>query len=77
MTVDERSLRVQQWFEWPMVVAALLVIPAIVFEESSLGEPWKTVGEILNWGTWSAAPSAAAPAGTSHASAKESVIRRY
>jgi voltage-gated potassium channel len=35
-----------------MVVAALLVIPAIIFEESSLGEPWKTVGEILNWGTW-------------------------
>jgi hypothetical protein len=35
--VDERSLRIQRRFEWPMVVAALLVIAAIVFEESHLG----------------------------------------
>lgn len=35
-----------------MVIAALLVIPLIVIEGSDLGEPWETVGVILNWGTW-------------------------
>src|SRR2546423_269810 len=51
-TVDERSLRIQRRFEWPMVIAALLVIPAIIFQESHLGQPWKTVGDVLNWATW-------------------------
>lgn len=35
-----------------MVIAALLVIPLLVIEDSSLGEPWQTVGDVLNWGTW-------------------------
>lgn len=35
-----------------MVVAALLVIPLIAIEQSDLGEPWQTVGDVLNWGTW-------------------------
>lgn len=35
-----------------MIVAALLVIPLIVIEETDLGEPWATVGDVLNWGTW-------------------------
>jgi voltage-gated potassium channel len=50
--MDERSLRWEQRFEWPMVIAALLVIPLLVIEESDFGEPWDTVGVILNWGTW-------------------------
>ena len=29
-----------------------MVIAALVIEESDLGEPWETVGVILNWGTW-------------------------
>lgn len=32
--MDERSLRWEQRFEWPMVIAALLVIPLLVIEES-------------------------------------------
>ena len=35
-----------------MVIAALLVIPLLVIEESSFGQPWDTVEVILNWGTW-------------------------
>ncbi len=35
-----------------MLVAALLVIPAIAIEQSSAGEPWDTVAAVLNWGTW-------------------------
>jgi hypothetical protein len=34
-----------------MVIAALLVIPLLVIEESSFGEPWDTVEVLLNWGT--------------------------
>ena len=38
--MDERSRRIQERFEWPMVIAALLVIPVLVIEESNNGEPW-------------------------------------
>jgi hypothetical protein len=49
--MDERSLRWEQRFEWPMVIAALLVIPLLVIEDANFGEPWDTIGVILNWGT--------------------------
>jgi voltage-gated potassium channel len=35
-----------------MLVAALLVVPAIVIEQSSLGEPWDTLAVVINWATW-------------------------
>ena len=50
--MNDRAARAQQLFEWPIVVAALLVIPAIVIEQSSLGEPWDTVATVINWVTW-------------------------
>jgi voltage-gated potassium channel len=50
--VDERARKWEQRFEWPMVIAALLVIPVLVIEESNPGEPLDTIGQILNWGTW-------------------------
>ena len=50
--MDERSLRIEARFDWPMVTAALLVIPLLVIEESDLGQPWDAIGVILNWGTW-------------------------
>ena len=50
--MDERSLRWEQRFEWPMVMAALLVIPLLVIEDGNFGEPWDTIEVILNWGTW-------------------------
>jgi voltage-gated potassium channel len=50
--MDERSRRVAARFETPMLIASLLVIPLLVIEESDLGEPWTTVADILNWGTW-------------------------
>jgi len=37
--VDERSKRIEAKFDWPMVIAALLVIPLLVIEESDLGQP--------------------------------------
>jgi voltage-gated potassium channel len=50
--VDARSERIAHRFELPMLVAALLVIPLLVLEQSDVGEPWDTVAVILNWGTW-------------------------
>ena len=35
-----------------MLVAALLVIPALAIEQSDLGEPWDTAAVVLNWATW-------------------------
>ena len=35
-----------------MLIAAVLVIPAIIIEESSPGKPWETVGVALNYAIW-------------------------
>jgi voltage-gated potassium channel len=50
--VDERSRRIARRFEVPILVAALLVIPVIVIEESNVSDTWKTLGAILNWAIW-------------------------
>ena len=39
--VDQRSEQMERRFEVPVIIAALLVIPVIVIEESSFGEPWE------------------------------------
>ena len=35
-----------------MLVAALLVVPTIVVENSSLDEPWPNIAAALNWAIW-------------------------
>jgi hypothetical protein len=50
--MDERSQGISKRFEVPILVAALLVIPVIVIEESNVSDTWKTVGGILNWAIW-------------------------
>lgn len=50
--MDERSERVARRFEIPILVAALLVIPVIAIEQSSVGEPWTTVAAVTNWLIW-------------------------
>jgi voltage-gated potassium channel len=52
--VDERAKRIQARFEWPMIVAALLVIPVIWIEAAEPGEPLEAIGAVLNWLTWGA-----------------------
>jgi voltage-gated potassium channel len=52
MAMDERSRRIAARFEVPVLIAAILVIPVIVIEESHVSEGWKTFGEILNWTIW-------------------------
>lgn len=50
--MDERSRRIAERFELPLIVAALLVIPVIVIEESPVGEPWDSIASVLNWLIW-------------------------
>lgn len=38
----------------PLLVAALLTIPAIALDESNVGRPWDTIAIVLNWIVWSA-----------------------
>jgi voltage-gated potassium channel len=52
--VDERAERIQARFEWPMVIAAVLVIPVIWIEAAEPGEPLESIGAVLNWLTWGA-----------------------
>ena len=47
-----RAQRIQDRFEWPVVVAALLTVPLVVIQESSLRAPWPEVARLLNWVTW-------------------------
>ncbi|HWH93965.1 MAG TPA: potassium channel family protein [Baekduia sp.] len=50
--MDDRSQRIARRFEMPMLVAAILVVPLLILEESSVGQPWDAVATVLNWGTW-------------------------
>lgn len=38
----------------PLLVAALLTIPAIAIEQSTAGEPWDTLATVANWTVWTA-----------------------
>jgi hypothetical protein len=49
---DERSKRIERLFEWPIVIAAILVIPVIYIEQSEHGEPWSTLATVANWVIW-------------------------
>jgi voltage-gated potassium channel len=47
------SRNVARFFDVPVLVAALLVIPVVVIEaSSSISRPWTTVASLLNWMIW-------------------------
>jgi voltage-gated potassium channel len=50
--VDERSERIARRFDLPMLAAALLVVPVVAIEQSSLGEGWQSIASVLNWAIW-------------------------
>src|SRR3954449_825729 len=53
--MDERSQRaerVERFFNVPVIVAALLVVPVIVLEEEASTDALKTLGAALNWAIW-------------------------
>lgn len=50
--MNDTLARWESRFEIPVLIAALLVIPIIVMEQSATGEPWRTIAAIGNWTTW-------------------------
>ena len=54
MRTHERAQRLEKAFEIPLLVAAALVIPLAVLEETNVGHGWKVVADVLNWSIWSA-----------------------
>jgi voltage-gated potassium channel len=40
--------------ELPLLVAALLTIPALAVEQAGAREPWHTIAVVLNWSIWAA-----------------------
>lgn len=56
---DDRAAVVARRFYKPLIVAAVLTIPATVLELSHVGQPWRTVADVLDWGTWLAFASEA------------------
>jgi voltage-gated potassium channel len=51
-SVDERSREIERRLELPLLVFALLTIPAIALEYGDAGEPWEAIGVALNWMIW-------------------------
>jgi voltage-gated potassium channel len=50
--VDDRYRQIERRFEWPLVVAALFMVPIVVIEQSAPGEPWATLAMVGNWIVW-------------------------
>jgi voltage-gated potassium channel len=50
--VNDRARRIEHRLEWPLLIAALLTIPAIAIEQSDVGPTWDTIDSILNWTSW-------------------------
>jgi len=51
---DERAARPDKFFQVPIFIAALLVIPVIVIEQAHVSHGIKTFGNALNWVIWAA-----------------------
>lgn len=52
--MDERSARIERRLERPLLIAALLTIPAILIEGSNTGSNVQAVASVLNWVIWTA-----------------------
>jgi voltage-gated potassium channel len=50
--VDERSREIERRLELPLLIFALLTIPAIALEYAEKQEPWNAIGIALNWMIW-------------------------
>lgn len=52
--LNPRAAAARRWFEIPVLVAALLVVPVIFIEQQATSPGWLTVAEIVNWLIWAA-----------------------
>lgn len=52
--MNPRAEKLEARLAAPLLVAALLTIPAIAIEQSSAGDPWDIFATVLNWVIWTA-----------------------
>ncbi|MCW3049219.1 MAG: ion transporter [Solirubrobacterales bacterium] len=52
--MNQRATQIERRLALPLLLAALLTIPAIAIEQSSAGQPWDTIASVLNWIIWAA-----------------------
>jgi hypothetical protein len=50
--VNPRAKQIERRLAVPLLLAALLTIPAIAIEQSSAGQPWDTLASVLDWIVW-------------------------
>ncbi len=50
--MDERSQRIADRFERPLIVAAVLTIPVTILQLLPPPDPWRTMADVLNWLIW-------------------------
>jgi voltage-gated potassium channel len=50
--MDERSDRLAQRFETPLLIAAVLTIPVTILQLLPPPDPWRTLADVLNWAIW-------------------------
>ena len=50
--MDERSDRIANRFERPLLIAAVLTIPVTILQLLPPPDPWRTLADVLNWGIW-------------------------
>jgi voltage-gated potassium channel len=50
--MDERSERIARRFDVPMLIAALLVVPVLILQESNVAPGLRPVADVLNWIIW-------------------------
>jgi voltage-gated potassium channel len=50
--IDERSERVANRFDGPLIVAAVLTIPVTILQLLPLADPWRTIADVVNWAIW-------------------------
>jgi voltage-gated potassium channel len=50
--MESRADRMERRFAWPVLIAALAVVPVIALEDAHLGEPWDALASVGNWLIW-------------------------
>ena len=50
--MNARARALEDRLQIPLLVAALLTIPAIAIEAANVGEPWDAIATALNWMIW-------------------------
>jgi voltage-gated potassium channel len=50
--MHERSERIAEHFETPLLAAAVLTVPAVILQLLPTPDPWRTIADVVNWVIW-------------------------